>query len=239
MKNLKKRLRIWMLPIAVTLFSTLMTNCTNAQNNELPRTIEVTGSAEMAINPDLIKLDVVITEDFNKNKKDDFLKILKKNGVTDDKIAFQSQQENWWYYYHYYNHTEVRYTITVDSTVNAMGLMEDLKEPWVRRINISEKTNTQLQAYRKEVKIEAVKAAKEKAAYMLEALGEELGAVISIEEVNTDKNQTNPCYWWGATNTNSMASNSVVSSSKSGNNYVPGVSMQKLRYEVKITFYIK
>lgn len=244
MNYLNRYLKIWMLPIAVTAICLTLTSCSNAQEeqiDQLPRTIEVTGSAEMEIQPDIVKLDIVIAEDYHKNKKDEFLKILKENGVTEDKIAFQSQFENnWWYYYNYRNHTEIKYTVTIDSTVNAMQLMKDLKETWVKRINIAEKTNTKLQDYRKDVKIAAIKAAREKAEYMLAALGEELGGVIAIEEVNTDVNQTTPNYWWGVNNTNSIASNSVVNTpSHSSQSNVQGVSMQKLRYEVKITFYIK
>lgn len=243
MNHLKKYFKIWMLPLAVTALCLTLTNCTNAQNEPiaLNRTIEVTGSAEMQVEPDVVKLDIVIAEDYHKNKKEEFLKILKNNGVTKDKIAFQSQFENnWWYYYNYRNHTEIKYTVTIDSTVNAMQLMKDLQETWVKRINIVEKTNTKLQDYRREVKIAAIKAAREKAEYMLVALGEELGGVITIEEVNTDQNTTTPNYWWGVNNTTNVASNSVVSSpNQSGQTSVTGISMQKLRYEVKITFYIK
>lgn len=243
MNHLKKYFKIWMLPLAVTALCLTLTNCTNAQNEPiaLNRTIEVTGSAEMQVEPDVVKLDIVIAEDYHKNKKEEFLKILKNNGVTKDKIAFQSQFENnWWYYYNYRNHTEIKYTVTIDSTVNSMQLMKDLQETWVKRINIVEKTNTKLQDYRREVKIAAIKAAREKAEYMLVALGEELGGVITIEEVNTDQNTTTPNYWWGVNNTTNVASNSVVSSpNQSGQTSVTGISMQKLRYEVKITFYIK
>lgn len=242
MKHITKYLKIWMLPIVVTALCLTLTSCSNAQVDELPRTIEVTGSAEMQVEPDVVKLEVVITEDYHKNKKDEFLKILKENGVSKDKIAFQSQYDNnWWYYYHYHNYQEVKYMITIDSTVNAMQLMKDLKEPWVRRINISEKSNSKIQQYRKDVKIEAIKAAREKAEYMLAALGEELGAVISVEEVNTDHNQVTPNYWWASNNnSNAMVSNSVVNTpSTNSQSSVQGVSMQKLRYEVKITFYIK
>lgn len=241
MKYLRKYLKIWMLPILVLLLCLSLTNCTYAEPIDIARTIEVTGSAEMAVQPDQIKLEIIIATKSGVDKEKEFLKILDKNGVSKDKISFESANNyNWWWYYsNYYDRSQQKYVITVDSTVNSIQLMEDLKQTWVRRINVTDKTNSEIQEYRKQVKIQAVKAAKEKANYMLLALDEEIGRVISIVEINADLNKPRPYYYWNQNSSNNVVSNSVVSSNQSSQGTVKGVAMQTLRYEVKIVFEIK
>ena len=83
------------------------------------------------------------------------------------------------------------------------------------------------------MKIEAIKAAKEKATYLLESIGEQIGGVLSIEEIPEATN-----YWYNQSN---MVSNSNISMNNGGNNAhgVGNVPMIKLRYEIKAKFEIK
>jgi len=219
-----------------------LTSCTvYSEDPPEPRTIEVTGSAEMAVQPDEIQLSIVLRSPSGQDKEKAFMKILADNGVDEDKVSFESSNNRnwWWYYSRYYDHTVQRYTVTIDSTVNSIELMEDLKESWVEQVRVTDKSNRRIQEYRKQVKIEAIKAAKEKASYMLEALGEELGSVVTITEVNTDHNTSSPYYYWGYNNSSSVVSNSVISSNQGGQSTVDGVAMQTLRYEVNVVFNIK
>jgi len=229
------------LNVLVLLLATSLMSCTTvAEEPEVPRTIEVTGSAEMAVQPDEIVLSIVLRTASHKDKKKDFLKILSDHGVTEDKIAFESSNNQywWWYYSSYHDNSVQRYSVTIDSTVNAMSLMEALKQPWVEQIRITERSNSNIQEYRKQVKIEAIKAAKEKASYMLAALDEEIGAVVTITELDGDVNNNNPYYYWNQ-NQNSITSNAVLYSDQSAQSTVGGVAMQTLRYQVKIIFNIK
>lgn len=212
-----------------------------AQDSQTQRTIEVTGSAEMAVQPDQIKISVTLRSASDKSKEKDFLKILKDNKVGEDKVTFESSHNNhWWWYYSRYHDTSVqRYTVTLDSTINAANLMRDLQLPWVEQIRVIDKSNSKLQEYRKKVKIEAIKAAKEKATYLLAALGEELGSVVTVVEIGNNSSVSTPYYYWNRNLNTSSVSNSVVSSNQSGQSTVDGVSMQKLRYEVKVIFNIK
>lgn len=221
------------------------TNCTiKAQQPTelLNRTIEVTGSAEMQIEPNVVKLKIILNSS-TKDKKNEFYKLLKKNGVKEKNISLEGMNRHnwWWYYHHSYSQTEQTYMVTIDSSVNAIKLMQDLKKNWIRRVDISEKTNTELQKYRKDVKIEAVKAAKEKATYLLAALGEEIDYVVSIIEINNDHKSTpyNPYYYWNSGTSNTSTSNSVMSSGSQNQVAISGISMDKVRYEVKIVFSLK
>ena len=52
--------------------------------------------------------------------------------------------------------------------------------------NIESYDYSKLEALKKELKIKALKAAKEKATYMVEALGNKLGSVLDIQEINNE-----------------------------------------------------
>ena len=54
----------------------------------------------------------------------------------------------------------------------------------VRSMHVRNYSHSKIENYRKEVKIAAMKAAKEKAGYLLEAVGASLGEVIEVQEYN-------------------------------------------------------
>jgi hypothetical protein len=269
MKNIKTQITVF---IIITLF-----NYACAQQSIADKKyIEVTGSAEMSIQPDEVEIAIVLYEsrnDFPK-REDQLLKICKKYHIDENQLSFNHSNSGiagwdyWWYWWYYRNSSYLTqtYKLKVTTKNNIMDLVKELNKPWVRNITIGTTTNKDLQVYRKEVKKEAIKMAKEKATYLLEAIDESIGSVISIEEViadnNTSKNGANGRYWNGYgwywdnpyygdgynsnTNTNSnMSSNSVMSSGNSpgGNskeeNELAGLSKIKLRYEVKAKFEIK
>lgn len=227
----RKQFKVWMIQFIVTiLFLVHATFASANTNNQQLKTIEVTGSAEMYIQPDEIKLEIVIETRSGMSRKNEFLKILHKNKVTIDMLEFKQMSSNWWYYYYNnYNKTEQVFVLLIDSTVHALHLMNDLSKPWVKRINVIEESNYKIQDYRKDVKIEAIKAAKEKASYLLEAIGESIGEAVTITEKSNDYS-----YWDGG----NVYSNSTVSSSKSVSRNLEGIAIQKLRYEVKVIFSI-
>ena len=234
-------LRILFTTVLMITITSMSCSCQAQQlTDPTQRTIEVTGSAEMQIEPNMVKLKIILNTD-KKEKKNEFYKLLKKNGVHEKNISIEGMNRHnwWWYYNHSYQHTEQTYIVTIDSAVNPIDLMQDLKQTWVRRVDISEKTNTELQKYRKQVKIGAVKAAKEKAIYLLEALDEEIDFVISITEINNDAKTTQPYYYWNNSPTNTSTSNSVMPSGYSSQVAISGITMDKVRYEVKIIFSIK
>lgn len=238
----------------------------------LPKTITVTGSAEMSIEPDEIELTITIHDDknnFDKREKE-ISDICKKHGVKDTQLDFKASVGiNGWYYWYwwwYYRNTSVvsqTYKLKISTKVNLLDLVKELNKSWVQNIQITSTTSKDLQVFRKEVKKEAMRMAKEKATYMLEAVDEKIGSIISVEEINADKNDKQfngrpyPYYWYwdnpyyyGGYNSNmsnsSMNSNSVMQSSNvntasgnSDNNSMEGVSKIKLRYEVKAVFQIQ
>ncbi|WP_238554953.1 SIMPL domain-containing protein [Chryseobacterium sp. P1-3] len=105
---------------------------------------------------------------------------LKNAGVKNEDIKFKSMYQN------LYSKT-VKFTKNFQFKANAKSniskIFEDLNQKWVSSLNISEVNNTKIADFRKTVKINALKAAKEKADYLLESMGKKTGSVIEIVEI--------------------------------------------------------
>lgn len=121
--------------------------------------------------------------------------------------------------------------MSIKGDVNFLKLTQDLNKKWVESISIANKKNSHVQEYRREVKIEAIKAAKEKASYLLESIGEHLGGIISVEEIPEESNP------WGVSR--NLFANTTMGSNTSEGDEINNVSSIKLRYEVKVRFAIK
>ncbi|MFH2096367.1 MAG: SIMPL domain-containing protein, partial [Bacteroidota bacterium] len=109
--------------------------------------------------------------------------------------------------------------------------MSNIDQKGVDYMRIDKKTHSQIEEYRKEIKKNALLAAKEKAAYLLEVLECEIGEVVSIKEINNDLEYNN--YWW---NPGYYSSNVSYQEQSPGTNEELEIS---LRYEVEAEFKIK
>lgn len=166
--------------LLVSLFA--FTSLINAQDNK-KNFIEVTGIAEMEVEPDEIIFSIGIKAN-DKNElataEKNMIEVLKKNNVNEKDINFQSMYQN------SYSKT-MKFTKSFKfkaSTKTIISqLFEDLNQKWVSSINISEIKNTKIADYKKEVKIKALKAAKDKADYLLESIGKKAGIPMEITEI--------------------------------------------------------
>ncbi|OCA75910.1 hypothetical protein BBI01_04220 [Chryseobacterium artocarpi] len=145
--------------------------------------IEVTGVAEMEVEPDEIIFSIGIKAD-NKNDLADnekkMFEILKNAGVKNEDIKFKSMYQN------IYSKTakfSKNYEFKVNAKANLSKVMEDLNQKWVTSLNVSEVKNSKIADFRKVVKINALKAAKEKADYLLESMGKKTGSPLEIVEI--------------------------------------------------------
>lgn len=145
--------------------------------------IEVTGIAEMEVEPDEILFNIGIKGD-NKNQLADnekqLFEILKNNGVKNEDIKFKSMYQN------IYSKTKVftkSLQFKVTKKTDMGNLFENLNQKWITSINIDQIRNTKIVDYRKTVKINALKAAKEKADYLLESMGKKTGNPLEIVEI--------------------------------------------------------
>ena len=98
----------------------------------------------------------------------------------------------------------------------------------INSMRIAALKNKDIVKYREQVKIEAMKAAKKKAGYLLESVNEELGSVISVIELDENIPIWRP---------ENILSNSIISSNDSDINQ--SMRKIKLKYEIKVRFEIK
>lgn len=171
------RLRHFLL-IGLLVFGSMI----NAQETK-KNFIEVTGVAEMEVEPDEILFNIGIKGD-NKNQLADnekqLFEILKSNGVKNEDIKFKSMYQN------VYSKTKIftkNLQFKVTKKTDMGNLFENLNQKWITNINIAEIKNTKIADYRKTVKINALKAAKEKADYLLESMAKRTGNPLEIVEI--------------------------------------------------------
>ncbi|MDQ1163025.1 uncharacterized protein YggE [Chryseobacterium sp. SORGH_AS 447] len=145
--------------------------------------IEVTGVAEMEVEPDEIIFNVGIKGD-NKNQLADnekqLFEILKNNGVKNEDIKFKSMYQN------VYSKVKIftkNLQFKVTKKTDMGNLFESLNQKWITSINIAEIKNTKIADFRKTVKVNALKAAREKADYLLESIGKKTGTPLEIVEI--------------------------------------------------------
>ncbi len=204
--------------------------------------ISVTGSSEVIVVPDQIELEIILQEyDRVSNGKrelpnieSEFFNILEKNNIDHKMLVLSSTDYSWYYYWWSCRNDTYRqraFKIKLSSSTDFYSLVNDLNIKGVKSIRISDSSHKDLQKLRKEAKISAMRAAKEKALYLLESIDEKLGPVISVEEVPEVSN-----YHWGR-NLN-MVSNVSVSHNPQ-NDDIEHVASIKLRYEIKVKFEIE
>ncbi len=161
-----------------------------------PKTISVIGSAEMDVIPDEIYVQVDLREYKKKGEdkvelekiKAEFIANCKAVGIADSNIAVAS--------YDGYNMSSIWrrrkkdpdlmgsiiYQIKFNSTKLIDALVDKLDDQATSNFGIVRTSHSKIREYRKQLKIMAVKAAKEKATYLTESINEQLGQAITIDE---------------------------------------------------------
>ena len=182
-----------LIPILVILVST----GSFAQNiNPYPKTTTVTGSAEMEVIPDEIYVQVDLKEYEKKGQgkvnietiRRDILSAAKSIGIADSLISIAS--------YDGYNgnpwlrkknkkdelYASISYEIKFKESKQLDALVEKLDDNATSNFFIQRTSHSRLTEYRKQLKIAAVKAAKEKAEYLSAAIGETITNAVTINE---------------------------------------------------------
>lgn len=155
--------------------------------------IEVTGKAEMEIIPDIIYLKVIIDEKDNKAKESlealerKMLKALEEIGLDLKKdVAIIDLASN--FQQHWIKKTAIRtskeYEVLAHDGKTVGQIYLSLENLGISNITVSKLDHSQIKEYRRQVKINAVKAAKDKANDLMEAIDQKAGKAIYIQEVN-------------------------------------------------------
>jgi uncharacterized protein YggE len=222
-------------------------------SNPYPKTISVSGSAEMEIIPDEIYVNIELTEYLKKGepKKDietlktDFLQYCKAAAIPDSAISIVSYS-GYNNYYHYRKRknpdmlASITYQIKFTNSAAMDDLIEKLDDNATRNFQIVSTNHSHMIEFRKQLKIKAVQAAKAKGIYLAEAIDETLGETITIlepEEWQPSSYRSNVV--------SNMASQAVISSGirRDNTDFFSGTEITfkkiKLRYEVNVVFALK
>lgn len=172
----------------------------NNQQRVREKTINVSGLAEMEVVPDEIYVTVELREYDKKGGgkvdidgiKNDFIKSALSIGIAETDISVQGYQGwdgNYWLYRKNKKKTpdlkaSITYQVKLSSVKKMDELVQRLDDEATQNFFISRVSHSKMQDFKKQLKIQAVKAAKEKAIYLAEAIGEKAGEALTINDPN-------------------------------------------------------
>jgi uncharacterized protein len=160
-------------------------------NKEDKPVIEVTGSAETEVIPDEIYISIILSERNKNNDKwkievqeDNLRKKLEENGFDLKNLSLSGANGELQYSFLRKDQviTQKWLLMKLSNAGEVNKLFKILDELDIENARISKTAYSQIEQLRKEVKIKAIKVAKEKADYLLNAIGEQAGKPILIKE---------------------------------------------------------
>jgi len=159
--------------------------------------IEVTGKAEMEIAPDEIYLRILINEkDFkgkgiNDIEKSMFDKLTELGIDLSKELVIKDLLSNFQYYW--LQKADVvltkEYQLIVHDGKTAGKVFLELQSLGISNISVIKVENSEITKFRREVKVAAIKAAQEKARDLANAINQEIGRAIYIQEIENNYKQ--------------------------------------------------
>ena len=164
--------------------------------NPYPKTINVTGSAELEVVPDEIYVQVELKEYEKKGGgkislekiRQQFLAHAKSIGLPDSLVsiaAYDSYNANPWLRKKKKKeelYATISYQLKLKSSAQLDALVDGLDDEATANFFIQRTSHSRLAEYRRQLKIEAVKAAREKAQYLAGAIDEQVSVAVTIQE---------------------------------------------------------
>ena len=195
---MKKAILLSSLMIGAVLFPSFSQTTPVSQTPPV-RKIEVAGFAEMEVVPDEIYFNVSLREYFNdeKNQKDkviistlekQLIKAIADAGLPKDILSVAGVGG-------YQNYVDKKkkpatfleakqYEIKVSAPDKLDGILSKIDARGIQYANVGRVEHSKREEFKKQVKIDALKAAKEKATYLVAALDQKLGQVLDIREMD-------------------------------------------------------
>lgn len=189
----------------------------NSKQTELPF-IEVTGTAKREIEPNLIYISITLTEKSIDNKKfsieaqeKELQKILVELNIPSSKLTLADYNSS----ILTVKRKEIgfkqskQFTLILETAKQVSELFEKLFNANIKEADVFKIDHTDIVKFNKEVRIDAIKAAKDKAEYITNAVGNKIDKPLEIIELGaTDMN-----YYRG--NLNTFYSQNVETNSSS------------------------
>jgi uncharacterized protein YggE len=210
--------------------------------NPYPKTITVTGSAEMDVTPDEIWATVTLREYEKKGSgkvgiesiKNVFLQNARAVGIADSAItiaSYDGSNGNPWLRKKSKKEellASITYQVKIAGSAQMDALVDKLDDYATQNFAIDRTTHSRIEAFRRQLKINAIKAAKEKAQYLADAIGEKVGVAVTINE---------PTEYFAPIMM--RTSNMMMKSEAVGDDDAPAqpdFKKMKLRFEVTVVF---
>ncbi|MGY4383755.1 uncharacterized protein YggE [Pedobacter sp. UYP24] len=199
LSNTNENLNI-MKKLLIFAFVALISVSAVAQQVDLRKKISVSGTSEMEVTPDIIYLSISLKEylkDNNSKKKVDITTLenqlfsaVQKAGLDKENLTINNLSS-----YNYATEkkrnpdflTSKQYRLKVTDLNKWNEIIGAVDAKGIAYTNVESYDYSKIEILKKELKIKALQAAKVKAAYLVEALGDKLGSVIDIQEVNNEQ----------------------------------------------------
>jgi len=225
--------------IALALVAFLGLSTAMAQQVDLRRKINVSGTSETEVTPDIIYIGISLKEYLNGKKKVEITELEKqlyaavqKAGIAKENLTI-SNLSSWNYATEKKKNPDFlaskQYRLKVSDLNKFNDIIEAIDAKGIANTNIESYDYSKIESLKKELKIKALMAAKEKAAYMVEALGDKLGSVIEIQDGGD--NVVQPVY------RNYMMKSAMAESADAA----PEIDFKKIKlnFNVNVVFEIK
>jgi len=216
-------------------------------DNQPVKKIEVYGSAEDEITPDEIYFSITLKEYMDENKEKVSIDKLERelyNAVRKIDIPEEDFQiENVFGYNYDWQWRDKKkdrqdflaqkqYRIKFAELRKINRLFEYLDPKGIQNANISGYSHSLIEQYRRDLKIQALRNAREKADYLLKGIGEERGSVLEVQEINQNNQQ--PVFYKARGMAMNESANMALATS-------PNINFQtiKIKSGVRAVFIIK
>jgi hypothetical protein len=150
--------------------------------------IEVQGTAELEIVPDEIYIGIKISERTTKRSdlqeiEEKMISVLKNNDIDAEKSLKVSGMNTYYRAKLFYvdNYISKNYELMVSDATKASKIISQINKIGDINASINYVDHSKIDSLRKEVRIMAIKAAKEKAIYLTQAIGNTIGKAIWIK----------------------------------------------------------
>ena len=174
--------------------SSLMLNSQSVEKNFIDQNyIEVTGKAQMEITPDVFYLQILVSEKDPKTKvslsetEQKMISKLKEIGIDVSKdLAIKDLSSS--FQAHFLAKTDIllskEYRLKLFDTKTLGKVFSELEAIGISNVRILKVESSKILEYRNEVKVNAIKAAKEKASLLATAINQTIGRALYIMENN-------------------------------------------------------
>ena len=168
---------------------------TFAQAVDLRRKIEVTGTAEQEVTPDIINVSISLKEYIDGKTKItiDALERQLEKAVTDAGIAKEDLTISNVSAYNIYQKKKnpdflaaKQYRIKFHDLNTYNIILSQIDPKGIQNTSIESYDYSKIATLKRELKIKALQNAKEKATYLLSSIGDNVGSAINIEEIDNE-----------------------------------------------------